>query len=268
MSAEEPRLPPELEHEIFAIAAFLDRSSIPDLLLVARRVHIWIEPFLYRSLTLSVPGQLRALLHISSAKPPSFLASAVRHVVFDIVEDSNSQPEAYTSALRLCTGVTHIAVSASRDNLLSDVLAIMSLMHIERFAGKIENLFNRPQHLEPRHPAFRFLTHLEVFDNLNSDEIEAFIVSLPSLTHLATESVLPSERARRLLEGCPNLRVIVSLLGRGAPPVDDPRIVLCDYTEWAEAAAPAPQRTYWDVAEEFLEKKRRGEVQGYRAIAE
>ncbi|KAJ7061745.1 hypothetical protein C8F01DRAFT_1083137 [Mycena amicta] len=279
MSAEGPRLPPELEHEIFAIAAILDQCCIPDLLLVARRVHV--------CLNLSVPGQLRALLHVSSAKPPSFLASAVRHVIFDIGEDSNSQPEAYTSALRLCTGVTHIAVSAARDNLISDVLAIMSLMHIERFAGSIARLFNRPQQrqraigasifdlfddppmqpMDPQYPAFRFLTHLEVFDNLNSDEMEAFIVSLPSLTHVATGSVLPSERARRLLKGCSNLRVMVFLRGY-VPLVDDPRIVVCNYTDWAEAAALAPKRTYWDVVEEFLEKKSRGEVRGYRAIAQ
>ncbi|KAJ7061743.1 hypothetical protein C8F01DRAFT_1252521 [Mycena amicta] len=274
MTAEEPRLPPELEHEIFATAALLHKKSIPKLLLVAHRVHVWyavphcfvmpialtmlrIEPYLYRSLDLSVLAQNQALLDVSSAKPASFLASAVRHVIFKIDEDF----EAHTSALRLCTGITHFAVSGANDTN-DGLLAILSLMRIERFAGSIVNLFDQPPErpIDGRHPAFRLLTHLEFFDH---DDLEMFIVSLPSLTHLATESVLSGEQVRRLFKGCSNLRVMVLLvLLGGVPPVDDPRIVMCHYTEWSEAAAPAPQRTFWDVAEAFLEKKRRGEVQG------
>ncbi|KAJ7061740.1 hypothetical protein C8F01DRAFT_1369212 [Mycena amicta] len=258
MSADEPRLPPELEQEVFATAALLDQDSIPTLLLVAHRVRVWIEPYLYRSLDLSILTARQALLDLSSAKPPSFLASAVRHVIFKIEEDS----ERHKRALRLCTGITHLAVSAASDNTNYGLLAVLNLMHIERFAGSIVDLFGQPpEHpMDGRHPAFRFLTHLEIFDNLGSDAVDAFVIALPSLTHLATES---TEGAQRILEGCQNLRILVSL--RRTPQVDDPRIVVCDYLDWAEAAAPAPQQTFWDVAEEFLERKRRGEVQGYWA---
>ncbi|KAJ7061741.1 hypothetical protein C8F01DRAFT_145399 [Mycena amicta] len=262
MTAVEPRLPPELEHEVFATAALLDQDSIPTLLLVAHRVRVWIEPYLYRSFDLSVVTGRQALLDVSSAKPASFLASAVRHVIFKIDGDS----ELHKSALRICTGVTHLAVSSATDNRNSGLLAILSLMHIERFAGSIVDLFDQPpeHRMDGRHPAFRFLTHLEIFDNLGSDAVDAFVIALPSLTHLATESLHSGEQVQRLLKGCSNLLVMVLLLD-GVPPVDDPRIVLCTYVDWAEAAAPAPQRTYWDIAEEFLEQKRRGEVQGYRA---
>ncbi|KAF8969000.1 hypothetical protein BDZ97DRAFT_301773 [Flammula alnicola] len=44
----ETRLPGELEREIFVIAALSFPQCILALLLVARRVHIWVEPELYR----------------------------------------------------------------------------------------------------------------------------------------------------------------------------------------------------------------------------
>ncbi|KAJ7061752.1 hypothetical protein C8F01DRAFT_1138292 [Mycena amicta] len=256
----EPRLPPELEHEVFATAALLDKKSIPKLLLVAHRVHVWIEPYLYRSFDLSVLAQRQAFLDLSSAKPASFLASAVRHVIFKIEGDS----EPHKSALRLCTGITHLAVSAATENVTFGLLPILSLMRIERFAGSIANLFTRNQPpvypMDGQHPAFRFLTHLDLFDDLVFDEVDEFIISLPSLTHLAVES---TESAQRVLEGCPNLRIVVSF--RGPPYSHDPRIVECRYNDWAEAAARPPQRTFWDVAEEILEIKRRAQVQGHQA---
>ena len=73
---------------------------------------------------------------------------------------------------------------------------------------------------------------------------------------------------REILEGCKRLRVFVCL--GLTPELDaqedtrafDSRVVACGYNTWGEAAAPAGQRTFWDVAEEFLERKRKGEVKG------
>ncbi|KAJ6550049.1 hypothetical protein B0H19DRAFT_1160293 [Mycena capillaripes] len=48
-------LPPELERLIFEIAALESPKSMPALILVARRVQIWIEPLLYGVLALT-PG--------------------------------------------------------------------------------------------------------------------------------------------------------------------------------------------------------------------
>ncbi|KAJ7058943.1 hypothetical protein C8F01DRAFT_1371089 [Mycena amicta] len=48
-----PTLPPELERVIFELSAWNDRTTTLSLLLVARRVHIWIEPLLYRVLLIS-----------------------------------------------------------------------------------------------------------------------------------------------------------------------------------------------------------------------
>lgn len=39
--SREPCLPPELEREVFEIAALQDRSSINRLMLVAKRVKTW-----------------------------------------------------------------------------------------------------------------------------------------------------------------------------------------------------------------------------------
>ncbi|KAJ7622098.1 hypothetical protein FB45DRAFT_121814 [Roridomyces roridus] len=42
-----PSLPPELERDLFELAAYTRPRSIPKLMLVAWRVKAWVEPLLY-----------------------------------------------------------------------------------------------------------------------------------------------------------------------------------------------------------------------------
>ncbi|KAJ7121829.1 hypothetical protein C8R43DRAFT_1136349 [Mycena crocata] len=52
-----PVLPVELEREIFEIAAHSRPRSVPTLVLVASRVKVWVEPFLYRTIFLDAYTQ-------------------------------------------------------------------------------------------------------------------------------------------------------------------------------------------------------------------
>ncbi|KAF7341890.1 hypothetical protein MSAN_02044600 [Mycena sanguinolenta] len=52
----DPRLPRELECKIFKMAGLARPTTIPNLILVARRVKYWVEPLLYRVLVLSSAG--------------------------------------------------------------------------------------------------------------------------------------------------------------------------------------------------------------------
>ncbi|CAA7260805.1 unnamed protein product [Cyclocybe aegerita] len=45
-----PRLPPELEREIFEQAGYQDLGNAYQLLFVAKRVYQWVEPMVYRVL--------------------------------------------------------------------------------------------------------------------------------------------------------------------------------------------------------------------------
>ncbi|KAJ7615762.1 hypothetical protein DFH06DRAFT_1108000 [Mycena polygramma] len=128
----EPRLPPELECSIFEMAALSCPSSIPALVRVAQRVKYWVEPILYRVVFLRSPGSptkkliphhierlpliprdllLQAIRH----KPPSFFASAVKHVFLD---DSPAtlrlQLSEVGTILGACSCLSSLFVSCSR----------------------------------------------------------------------------------------------------------------------------------------------------------
>ncbi|KAJ7785183.1 hypothetical protein DFH07DRAFT_763788 [Mycena maculata] len=85
-----PRLPPELEREIFELAIFLHLDTMPALLLVARRVYTWLKPLLYQVVALYTPaddpppedesvpmstvfqGRLYTFFKLMESKPASF----------------------------------------------------------------------------------------------------------------------------------------------------------------------------------------------------
>ncbi|KAJ7628171.1 hypothetical protein DFH06DRAFT_1226457, partial [Mycena polygramma] len=76
--ALEPYLPPELEREIFEIAAGEAPGTIPTLLRVCHRVHAWVEPLLYRIL---YTGDWHSPLMLAvQSKSEVFLRNAVRHI--------------------------------------------------------------------------------------------------------------------------------------------------------------------------------------------
>ncbi|KAF8186886.1 hypothetical protein K438DRAFT_1835193 [Mycena galopus ATCC 62051] len=77
------RLPPELEIQIFESAA-RDSPFNPQLrltlMLVASRVKIWVEPFVYQCLAFSAVNNWDRLKHIVATKPPDFLAKHVKSI--------------------------------------------------------------------------------------------------------------------------------------------------------------------------------------------
>ncbi|KAJ7663250.1 hypothetical protein DFH06DRAFT_346612 [Mycena polygramma] len=90
----EPALPPELERQIFEIAAHTCPFSIPDMMRVAWRVKHWIEPILYHTLIFYMnppEGFHRCTIdifrHIARTKPEFFLRNSVRKVVVRYMGD-------------------------------------------------------------------------------------------------------------------------------------------------------------------------------------
>ncbi|KAJ6564436.1 hypothetical protein B0H19DRAFT_1258885 [Mycena capillaripes] len=74
-------LPEDLEREIFEISAHSRPVFIPILMLVARRVKIWLEPLLYRTIVLDNPSVLKGYpiysWAILESKPASFFHHAI-----------------------------------------------------------------------------------------------------------------------------------------------------------------------------------------------
>ncbi|KAJ6472487.1 hypothetical protein C8R45DRAFT_1013148 [Mycena sanguinolenta] len=79
---DDPVFPPEIEQEIFRTTAVLYPKMVPTLLRVARRVHVWIEQLLYKTLHISSlqakGASEEALLYALDRKPPDFLKTIRR----------------------------------------------------------------------------------------------------------------------------------------------------------------------------------------------
>ncbi|KAJ7059481.1 hypothetical protein C8F01DRAFT_1295424 [Mycena amicta] len=235
-----PHFPRELEREILEIAAETWWPEVPKLLLVAHRVHLWLEPFLYRSIRLGFPLQpgretdvQEAFLSMASSKPPSFLARAVRRVIVDFKCDhgsddngngagnGNCPPELLlqlTEALRHCTGITWFAMNRCNDMVPAKIFDILDLVHLHRLSGFLGDIMPSPTPMDARRPMFQSLTHLSAFDPTMSTDPRflLFLMTLPALTHLAlNRHVQPSAWSTLLRhDGCMHLQLLVFPLMR------------------------------------------------------
>ncbi|KAJ7053574.1 hypothetical protein C8F01DRAFT_1260554 [Mycena amicta] len=273
MSSDDDRLPRELERVIFRATALLYPSTIPTLLRVARRVLVWVEPLLYR--TLNIGAISNSQLNAASAKPPTFLARAVRSVVLHADPTYNGVIE----TLCLCTGVTGLAIIGG--TYAEKLLPVLSAMPIRRIAGSLFEILGLTADSQPKeiaaHPLLRCLTHIDLFEQLHDPQVRSLIGAisfLPFLTHLGINhcsGILNTvcEWIERILKTCQSLR-IVAILDYDPPgglsahqaeipkSLRDPRLVLCSTRSWFEGVLDGPN--FWTVAEDFVARKRRGEV--------
>ncbi|KAF7311805.1 hypothetical protein MIND_00191000 [Mycena indigotica] len=258
----EPRFPFELEKEVFETAALAYPETIPTLLLVARRVSVWVEPFLYRT-------------------SPTFIANAVRCLVLDYSCPINNGT---LSLLARCTRVTAVGMNAK--DTADTLLPALAALPLQRFAGFLSHLLPTDLHAGGgltlnaddtlAHTFWQQLTHLDVFETLDTARgraARALLPRLPRLTHLAVghAGVLPVIRHLLVdtLQSCAHLQVLVVLghpnvAGSGKQPLPrllrDPRVVIlvrADLT-WDDSVLPTPN--LWTTAEQFLQRKRRNEV--------
>ncbi|KAJ6528904.1 hypothetical protein B0H19DRAFT_533411 [Mycena capillaripes] len=271
--ASNPVFPVELEREIFGITALVHPSAAPTLLRVARRVLIWIEPLLYRVVRLSSGrGDMKdVILKAAESKPPEFFRKSVRHLC---VEFPTSVDEA-VQILKLCSGV--VDVGFNRGSSHPQFLPILADMKLQRFAGCLLAFFGQGNPTDLRHPLFALITHLDVFDSVGDglNEICAQIPTLPALTHLALYKNVPDGAVEALTRDCPLLKLLFVLwptddpdvyeAGR-VPRIYDVRYVMALYTDtWEDWQASARGLAHlWSRGEDFIARKRRGEIEATR----
>ncbi|KAJ7053603.1 hypothetical protein C8F01DRAFT_1260580 [Mycena amicta] len=208
----------------------------------------------------------------AESKSPDFLAQTVRHLILGDNFDPGS--EMAPVALRLCSGVTHLAISA--DVTAWRLLPILSVMPLQRFAGYLDDICpSWPAMGDSLTTLFRFLTHLDMFDNPKTilDSVLDLVIALPALTHLAFPHFQRLDwtvaTAGSILSRSQKLEVLVSLaseneVGAGmdsAPTVGsipqyiaDSRFVLCTYTHWEECALDG--WNVWMMVDQFVASKR------------
>ncbi|KAF7300543.1 hypothetical protein HMN09_00939100 [Mycena chlorophos] len=235
----QPRLPPELEREIFETAAILHPGTIPALVATARRVQEWTEPMLFRVLRFKLgTPQTEAFLHALRTKPPDFAARSVRHIFFEALD--RSVPLAVgLEILQKCPGIVDFGTTkAFTGRAVLD--ALRGLPNLRVLTLGLSSLDSETD--ESLASALERVTHLTVLDR-DYPSIVKLLPRLPRLTHFAMKhstdhggSPLPLPDPNifaDILSSCPHLHVLLITSAKSpfpviyphGPPTSDPRLV-------------------------------------------
>ncbi|KAJ7176965.1 hypothetical protein C8R46DRAFT_1213535 [Mycena filopes] len=281
LRAPDPILPPDLEREIFEWLALAHPRDIPSLLLVARRVKIWTEPLLYRTLSVTAArttgGTMRisedgALKLLGPNQPASFLYDHVRRLAVTNVSSDTVAP-----LLSKCSGTQYLAIYQTP--LDPTQLPLIAAMPVRRLSVDLTALFGRRAEIDLRHSLFQRLTHWDIFETDLEDSWMAGLAALPCLTHISfntdlTLGVHQDEPTffRTLLADCKSLEVLILVFLSKEERQhiiqdytyfgEDPRSVLMvvgDFlADWELGATGGAD--CWMRAEIFIRRRRSGEV--------
>ncbi|KAF7364210.1 Tyrosinase central domain-containing protein [Mycena sanguinolenta] len=275
MDSVQPLLPPELERAIFEMAAGLHPDAIPNMLLVAARVHEWIEPLRYRTFILTDPAsscpRLRVLQRAIESKPAQFIRDNVWHLFVE----PNYPQDTLNTFIPFCTGVRSLVIFEPHTQMLSQ----LETARPQRLATPIE-FFGHTEESMPINltlPMFSSLTHLDVFEPIlaisPSWSSLAFLAALTHLAFLGTSY----DVGVALLGMCHKLQVILSM--RGGRSTDEwPMLsVSVDADDWEHRfvgmvlttesyvsdweAGLRGESDFWARADAFVTMRRRGEIE-------
>ncbi|KAJ7268527.1 hypothetical protein C8J57DRAFT_1509711 [Mycena rebaudengoi] len=274
--------PPELEREIFEIAATQHPEMMPRLVRVARRVLVWyggmcpglskrsnvsmsrLEPQLYQTVMIRASARnTNALLRATRRQPEKFAQYVERLLIIDLLPD----PDTLLGVLSVCTGVRRLALFHSSPTM-RPLLEKMQLYYLSTSSA---SLFGNAQ-AGPVWPSFPMVTHLDLHQiNTHLD-----FAGFPALTHLCLRTTANgSPVPPTVLYNCNKLQVLINMycgphgiegIKRIAPPnLPGPPLFIMrfrsqDYfSQLAGGANGVPD--FWDRVERFAAKKRRGEIQ-------
>ncbi|KAJ7757569.1 hypothetical protein B0H16DRAFT_1823917 [Mycena metata] len=255
MHSADPVLPVELERLIFELAAWQDPETIFALILVAKRVCMWIEPELYHIVLFR-----KRLLPMLESKPAEFLRQHIHHLAIPAGIE-------YADVVRIlstCTDVHNLAIwnnTATRPELLPLLCKLTNLQRLSTTLFALCGGFDARLRIPPPEELpFANLTHLDIF-GLFPEQLWPVFKMLPRLTHLSlSTNTQPPALINAALNACPLLQVLaVVWVGMSVLPDEskisaDPRfcIVQCSHHEfdwklgaWGGATFGAGERRRW-----------------------
>ncbi|KAJ6555978.1 hypothetical protein B0H19DRAFT_1071117 [Mycena capillaripes] len=272
-------LPAELELHIFTLTAFLHPPSVPHMMLVARRVQIWIEPLLYgaflvcNSKLTNRPWPLRL-------PPDPFIkmlksSAGARHVRTLFFAASISKLDELLTA---CSdSLTHAMFYT---NLEPAHLPLLARIPLQRLSAPLLRLFGG--NLDFAHPMFRRLTHLDVQDRLADGDDDgcarwAELALVPCLTHVSFRDCFSGPIVEGVLARCAALHVLALVVCFKRCLLDDPGVasiaaqdlrcvvvrVTNVFEDWEEGVGGGEGggEDYWKRADKFVERRQAGEVE-------
>ncbi|KAF7373129.1 Tyrosinase central domain-containing protein [Mycena sanguinolenta] len=205
--------PPELEREIFEATAILFPAFIPTLLRVCHRVHVWIEPLLYRVLVISKEDGINSacLATLIQSKSAS-LQNGVRHIFIETSYTSSpTETSTYTNLLATCPGCTNLAIDGILD---LDYLPHLDKMRPSNLAFTIGERFLTAALGGPgfTHPLFGSVTHLDLYSVTSQPitwETCSGLAAIPALTHLALSHPITGTTLSQVMGECSKLLVAI-----------------------------------------------------------
>ncbi|KAJ7635703.1 hypothetical protein DFH06DRAFT_1302933 [Mycena polygramma] len=255
----EPVFPTELEREIFETI----------LLRVARRVLLWIEPFLYRIIRVNNIDlrMIRAPRNCIAVKPAAFF-HGVRHIMLEAY--GRLPLHDVERLVKLCTKLTSFAVdfgSHTGPELASilDDLRVQCLRVVPSYLDESD--------IDLQHRLFQSVTHLDLSNLDDGTPLLGHLPKLAALTHVSWHGLLPGERVMAVLDECPRLLLwlnqcnslyLTEYNAANTPRIYDVRFVIRMYDDyWTDWEANAKGLSdFWSQADDFVARKRRGEIEG------
>ncbi|KAJ7082028.1 hypothetical protein B0H15DRAFT_853204 [Mycena belliarum] len=263
-----PAFPAELEREIFQMAAGSNATSIPPLLLVCHRVHIWIEPFLYRVLFLNSDAAVEGIAAALQSKPAVFFEKAVRHMW--LVSFSREARDTAAALLALLPRIESLFIVEAEHNLTDPAL----LSSLGDKCTRLGLVLHARRRTYLQTPVAKMLcprlTHLILHDADGTYGAPHF-AALPALTHLCLAQKADWRIVAAVLAACPRLHVLVRLWfqrkdaeAEHTCTIDDSRfVVMCAWgnfrADWERGVRGGDD--LWARAERFIERKLRGELE-------
>ncbi|KAJ7142062.1 hypothetical protein C8R43DRAFT_1071295 [Mycena crocata] len=286
-------LPPELEREIFQFSARCRPSSIPTLMLVAWRVKTWVEPLLYRTMTVpmerghsevkveGIPIHYReTLMGVIRTRSPELFAQNVRNLLLGYRSRVGLDNKLILSA---CPNVENLWIASEN---LCDLLPILQGFPLKRLHCDVTRLFGSQKKIDFTHPVFSKITHLECFDEPDGRPHPGYwsnVALIPNLTHLSFVNIGFLSVCRTLLQSCNSLRVVVALRDNDSEEDDwdeddevmkdlikDPRFLIIECAHYVKDWQMGSHLgvDYWSRAEAFIAKRKSKEVDPFRYYLE
>ncbi|KAG5645312.1 hypothetical protein DXG03_006501 [Asterophora parasitica] len=219
-----PPLPHDVERLILECSAYHDRSMALKLVRLSRRTQTWIDPILYRNVTLEYPSQAEAFVRTleSSQKRRNFFATQVKILCFAYAVDLRDA----VKILSACKSVTslaswlelsHLSANISHSDLESfSQLLTNGTLQLHRLSMILHDFLCVP---DPDFtiPVLQHVTHLDIYQG--SDHFRDWswtgFGQLAHLTHLSFDLSLsaPLEIVNEMMPHVPSsLRMCLVLL--------------------------------------------------------
>ncbi|TFK61021.1 hypothetical protein BDN72DRAFT_850025 [Pluteus cervinus] len=263
---EDPRLPPELESQIFLMALQLNFSDIRNLLLIAKRVHAWLLPKAFEVAVLGIGRSFPITFTLEKFKR---YGHYIRYLFLTAFATQRETGRIMAlDYLSLCPNVINLSIRIpSLDPAaLQSALINLPLIRLSIHVDAILFVPPSPQLSE----LFSNLTHLHLYNTFDparfADAQPPILRPLfPNLTHIAFLYPHTRENLRLAIEGWDSLRVVLLwyLNAYLEGPIDaavqplHPRLVILGSTvmqPWEDGARGRGQ-DIWEISERIVQSR-------------